>query len=56
MNIGNIDGNKVLNHILNEVITVFDTRFLLININIKIVKDKKMIIKLEYFFIVDYMI
>lgn len=56
MNIGNIDGTRVLNQILNEVIIVLDTRLLLININIKVVKDRIIIIKLEYFFIVDYMI
>ena len=56
INIGNIDGTSVLNHILNDVIIVFDIRVLLSIINISVIKLKITIIKLEYFFIIDYMI
>ena len=54
--IGNIDGTSVLNHMPKEVIIVFDINDLFNNISINVIKDKITIIKLEYFFIIDYMI
>ena len=56
MNIGNIEGTRVLNQILKDVIMVLDINVLFNNISIKVVKDKITIIKLEYFFIINYMI
>lgn len=56
MNIGNIDGTNVLNHILKEVITVLDISDLFSNTKTRVINDNIIIIKLEYFFIIDYMI
>lgn len=56
MNMGNIDGTNVLNHIPKEVITVFDINDLFSNIKARVINDNIIIIKLEYFFIIDYMI
>ena len=52
INIGNIDGTRVLNHIQNDVIIVFDTSSLFNKININIINVIITITKLEYFFIV----
>ena len=56
INIGNIDGTKVLNQIPKEVIIVLDISVLFNNISARVTKDKITIIKLEYFFIINYMI
>lgn len=56
MNMGSIEGTKVLNQILNDSKIVFDTKVLLLIIKINRIRQVIVISKLEYFFIINYMI